>query len=68
MVVPLAGKVGECYRASLALKLLFLSQTLKILLLEYFRDVASCQWERVGVVVWAGVGSDCNRWEEVMVW
>ena len=63
MVVILASWVGECCRASLALELLFLSQTLNNFLLGYFSDTALCQWERVTVVWWAEDGCDPSGWE-----
>ena len=43
---------------NLVLQVLFLSQTLKNILLGCSRNAARCEWGKVAVMVWAGVGSN----------
>ena len=60
MVALLAGRVSGYCKATLTLKLLFLSQTLKNFLLEYFRDAVSVG--KAAVVVWTADGSGPSGW------
>ena len=61
-----AGWVSGCCRVTLALKLLFRSQTLKNFLLEYCRDAVSVG--KAAVVVWTADGSDPSGWGGLMLW
>ena len=58
--------MSGCCRVTLALKLLFLSQTLNNFLLEYFRDAVSVG--KAMVVVWTADGSDPSGWRGLMLW
>ena len=43
---------------SLVLQVVFLSQTLKTVLMGYSRNAARCKWGKLAVMVWAGGGSN----------
>ena len=43
---------------SLVLQVVFLSQTLKNVLMGYSRNAARCKWGKLAVMVWAGGGSN----------
>ena len=53
---------------NLVLQVLFLSQTLKNVLLGCSRNAARCNWGNVAVMVWAGGGSNFRGWEGLMLW
>ena len=69
MVLLLTGWVGECWRTSSVLALLFFSQKLKNFLLGYFSYVALCQWENLAVVGLAGDDCDSSGYGGlIMLW
>ena len=51
----------------LVLQVLFLSQTLKNVLLACSRNTARCEWGKVAVLVWAGNGSNFRGWGGLML-
>ena len=53
---------------NLLLQVLFLSQTLKNVLLGCSRNAARCEWGKVAVMVWAGSGSNFGGWGGLMLW
>ena len=53
---------------NLVLQVLFLSQTLKNVLLGCSRNIVRCKWGKVAVMVWAGDGSNFRGWGGLMLW
>ena len=53
---------------NLALQVLFISQTLKNVLLGCSRNAARCEWGKVAVMMWAGGGSNFRGWAGLMLW
>ena len=53
---------------NLVLQVLFLSETLKNVLLGRSRNAARCKWGKVAVMVWAGGSSNSRGWGGLMLW
>ena len=64
------GWVDECCSklGTPSCQVLFLSQTLKSVLLGSCRNAARCEWGKVAVMVWAGGGSNFRGWGGLMLW
>ena len=52
---------------NLLLQVLFLSQTLNNVLLGPSRNAVRCEWGKVAVMVWDGVGSNFRGWGGLML-
>ena len=59
--------VGECC-SELGTQVLFLSQTLKNVLLGCSGNAARYKWTKVAVMVWAGGGNNFRGWRGLMLW
>ena len=53
---------------NLVLQVLFIRQALKNILLGCSRNAARCEWGKVAVMVWAGVGSSFRGLGELTLW
>ena len=53
---------------NVVLQVLFLSQTLRNVLLGCSGNAARCKWGKVAVMVWAGRGSNFRGWGGLMLW
>ena len=53
---------------NLVLQVLFISQTLKNVLLGCSKNAPRCKWGKVAVMVWAAGGSNFRGWGGLMLW